>query len=84
MRTFTATLFASLLLLTPACSRRQAYDSDHSASRESETAAQKAGHASYEASREAGKFAKKAGKELREKAQEFREGWVDAKREHKK
>jgi NAD+--asparagine ADP-ribosyltransferase len=84
MRTLIATLFASVLLLTPACSRREAHDFGRTASRESDTAAQKAGRASYEASREAGKFAKKAGQEIREKAREFHEGWVDAKHEHKK
>ena len=84
MRTLTVTLFATLLLLTPACSRRDAYESGRKTSRASDTAAEKAGRATYEATQEAGKLAKKAGQELREKAREFHDGWVEAKREHKK
>jgi hypothetical protein len=84
MRILTATLFATSLLLTPACSRRDAYEAGRKTSGASDTAAEKAGRASYEASQEAGKLAKKAGHELREKAREFHDGWVDAKHEHKK
>jgi hypothetical protein len=67
----------SLTVLSVSCAHR-----DRS-SRRDEPAAREAGREAYRASQEVKRDAKKAAKELKNAGKNFREGWSDARRQHR-